>query len=199
MKEDLGSSFQTRRSFLRNSILAANGLHLRFAFGEAKVETAILDLKVYASATQQSVPCSIALWDSAGKLVTQNPGYRGGFRSSGESHSVLAEGRIKVVITRGFDYLAEERELLLEPGKTTQCIIHLVRVSSLRGDGWVCGDNHVHMKHGQGPINADFSFIALTARAEALDYMSAAQQWNVDTVTPEILTRACAEVSTPDC
>src|SRR3979411_1606242 len=124
MKEDLGSSFPTRRSFLRNSILAVNGLHLRFAFGEAKVEAANLDLKVYDSATQQSVPCSIALWDSAGKLVTQNPGYRSGVRSSGVSHSGFVEGKIKVVITRGFDYLAEERELLLEPGKTTKCIVN---------------------------------------------------------------------------
>src|SRR5260370_21895615 len=55
------------------------------------------------------------------------------------------------------------------------------------------------MKHGQGTIVAQFPFLALTARAEALDYMSVAQQWNVDTITPEILTRACAEVSAPDC
>ncbi|HVJ06955.1 MAG TPA: CehA/McbA family metallohydrolase [Acidisarcina sp.] len=199
MIEDLGCSVSTRRSFLRSSILAASGLHLRFAFGEAKVEAAVLDLKVYDSATKQSIPSSIAIWDSTGKLITKDPGYKGGIRSSGEFHSVITEGRIKVVITRGCDYIAEVRELLLEPGKTTKCTVNLTRVSPLRKEGWVCGDSHVHMKHGQGPIQAGFPFMALTARAEALDYMSVAQQWNVETVTSTLLSQECASVSTSDC
>jgi hypothetical protein len=111
----------------------------------------------------------------------------------------LPAGKTKVVVTRGFDYRSEVRELDLPLGGATECEIHLARISALRKEGWVCGDNHVHMKHGQGPINAHFPFLALTARAEALDYMSVAQAWNVETVTPEILTRKCAAVSAPDC
>ena len=65
-------------------------------------------------------------------------------------------------------------------------------------DGWVSGDNHVHMRHGKGNI-VDFAFVGLTARAEGLDYMSIAQYWNVPDPTPELLSHKCAEVSASDC
>lgn len=197
MKKDLEVQTQSRRSFLWNAILAVNGLGVRLAFGENS--SATLDLKVYDSATGQSIPCSVALRTSDGTLITQHPGYRSGVRSSGEFRSAVPDGKIKLVITRGFDYQAEERELLLEPGKTTKCVVQLVRISWLRNDGWVCGDNHVHMKHGEGPIHVEFPFVALSARSVALDYMSIAQRWNVAVVTPEILSQECAAVSNPDC
>ncbi len=189
----------SRRWFLRTAAVAIGGLRFQFAFGETAGSDASLELQVYDAATRQVTPCSVALWDSARKLVIQNPGYQAGFRSPGKFHSGFHEGSVKLVITKGFDYLAEEREVLLEPGKTTKCTVNLVRASPLRSKGWVCGDSHVHMKHGQGPLKTDFGFMALTARAEALDYLSVAQNWNVQTATPEILSRECLAVSTPEC
>lgn len=199
MKQECETVARSRRSFLRNTFFAVNGLYLQLAIAESPSAPAALDLKVYDSATGRTVPCSVALWTADSTLITGNPGYQHGFRSSGAVHSEFQKGRIRLVVTRGFDYYSEERELVLVPGKTTICIVRLRRVSPLRAKGWVCGDNHVHMRHGQGPINADFSFLALTARAEALDYMSVAQAWNVATVTPAILSRDCAAVSADDC
>lgn len=189
----------TRRRFVRNTFLALNGLHLRLALAQAPSEPAILDLKILDAGTGRPIPCSVALWTSDGTLITKEPGYALGLRSTGEVHSTVLAGRVKLVVTRGFDYQAEERQLLLTPGSTRTCVIELRRVSTLRSDGWVCGDNHVHMKHGEGPIQSEFSFLALTARAEALDYMSVAQAWNVPIVTPELLSKACAAVSNNDC
>jgi hypothetical protein len=104
-----------------------------------------------------------------------------------------------VIVSRGFDYAAETRDLQLTTGATTECVIRLARVSPLRKEGWVCGDSHVHMRHGEAKVAADFAFVALTARAEAMDYMHVAQAWNIADATPEILTRECDKVSTPDC
>ncbi len=44
----------------------------------------------------------------------------------------------------------------------------------------------------------DFPYVALAARAEGLDYLSLTHLWNLPQVTPEFLTQACRQVSTPD-
>jgi hypothetical protein len=199
MSERPISLFWTRRTFLWASFLALNSVGVRPLLGDISTGPATLDLKVYDSATGQVVPCSVAIWTSSGELLTQNAGYSAGIRSTGEFHSDLPLGKTRVIVTRGFDYQSEVREFQLEPGKTTACEIHLARVSSLHKDGWVSGDNHVHMRHGDGKIIVDFAFVELTARAEGLDYMSVAQQWNVPDPTPELLSHKCAEVSAPDC
>ena len=199
MTAELSRSGTTRRAFLWQSFLALNTLYLYSPFAEGANNTAELSLKVYDAATGQIVPCSVALRTATGELLTPAPGYDAGFRCPGEFRSALPPGKTTVVVTRGFDYQSETRELVLAASKTTECEIRLARISPLRKEGWVCGDNHVHMKHGEGKIQVDFPFVALTARAEALDYMSVAQAWNAGTGTPALLTPACAAVSAPDC
>jgi hypothetical protein len=199
MTAGLGRPQPTRRAFLWQSFLALNTFYLYPAFSEGAENAAALSLKIYDDATGQIAPCSVALRTSTGALLQQNPGYSDGFRCPGEFRAALPPGKTQVVVTRGFDYQAQTRELELTAGTTSECVIRLARVSPLRTEGWVCGDNHVHMKHGEAKVIDDFSFLALTARAEALDYMSVAQQWNVPAVTPQILSRDCAQVSTPDC
>jgi hypothetical protein len=199
MTAEIRKSGTTRRVFLWQSLLALNTLYLYPAFGEAPDSSARLSLKVYDASTGQIIPCSVALRTSTGELLTQNPGYTDGFRCPGEFQAALPPGTTTVVVTRGFDYQSETREVELADGKTSECEIRLARISPLHKDGWVCGDNHVHMKHGEAKIIQDFSFLGLSARAEALDYMSVAQAWNMNTVTPAGLTQACAAVSTPDC
>ncbi len=199
MTAELARLRPTRRAFLWKSFLALNTFYLYPAFPEEAEDTAGLSLKIYDDATGQIVPCSVALRTSTGTLLQQNLGYSDGFRCPGEFRAALPPGKTQVVVTRGFDCRAQTRELDLAAGTTSECVIRLARVSPLRTEGWVCGDNHVHMKHGEAKVIDDFSFLALTARAEALDYMSVAQQWNVPVVTPKILSGDCAQVSTPDC
>jgi hypothetical protein len=199
MTTQLSGTEPTRRAFLWQSFLALNTLYLYPAFAQAEANTAELSLKICDASTGEIVPCSVALRTSTGELLTQSPGYNRGFRCPGAFRSALPPGKTRLVVTRGFDYQSETRGLELSASKPTECEIRLVRISPLREQGWVCGDNHVHMKHGEGRIIVDFPFVGLTARAEALDYMSVAQDWNAASVTPALLTEACAAISSPDC
>jgi hypothetical protein len=54
------------------------------------------------------------------------------------------------------------------------------------------------MTHGERAIVVDFPYVALAARAEGLDYLSLAQQWNLPDTDPESLEAACKAVSTAD-
>ena len=60
-------------------------------------------------------------------------------------------------------------------------------------------DSHVHMLHGERTVPVDFDYVALTAKAEDLQYMSLAQAWNLDDPTPERLEGELGRRSTPDC
>lgn len=199
MRNNLKEPLPTRRTFIRGSILAAHGLYLESAWGARPSEQGTLELRVSDAVTGQLLPCSVAVTAAEGTLLTAHKGYGSGIRCPGELRSTLPPGRTTLVITRGFDYVGQERVVEMHPGEVTKCAVSLARVSTLRSDGWVCGDNHVHMKHGESVIETDFAFVGLSARAEALDYMSVAQQWNVASVTPAGLSQALAAVATPDC
>ncbi len=54
------------------------------------------------------------------------------------------------------------------------------------------------MIHGERRILVGFPDVAQAARAEALDYLSLAQAWNLPEATPEALEAACRKVSTDD-
>ncbi|MGH9664969.1 MAG: CehA/McbA family metallohydrolase, partial [Bryobacteraceae bacterium] len=74
----------------------------------------------------------------------------------------------------------------------------LRRRTPLRARGWYCGDSHNHMVHGERKVPINFAYAALSARAEALDYLALAQQWTLPHPTPQSLSAACRAVSVPD-
>ncbi len=189
----------TRRAFVWQSFLAINSFHLFPMFAETLGDLSRLNLKVYDAETGQITPSSVAIRTSDGELLTQNPGYNRGFRCPGEFRAALPPGTTTITITKGFDFQAQVKQLSLAPGADTECVIYLKRVSPLSREGWVCGDSHVHMLHDYGGFLVDFPYLALSARAEALDYMGVTQYWNVTPATPAVLSKKCAEVSTPDC
>jgi hypothetical protein len=55
------------------------------------------------------------------------------------------------------------------------------------------------MLHGERTVQVDFDYVALTAQAEDLQYMSLAQAWNLDDPTPERLEGELGRRSTPNC
>jgi hypothetical protein len=75
----------------------------------------------------------------------------------------------------------------------------LRRRVDLRKRGWYAGDSHVHMLHGERTVPVGFDFVALTARAEDLQYLSLAQSWIVEPATPEALEAELQPRSTRDC
>jgi hypothetical protein len=160
--------------------------------------TGNLHVKV-SDETGATIPCSVALRDSAGALAVENRSYTAGFRSIGEFRKQLPAGPATLTVTRGFNFLAETRDLTIRPGETTAIEIRLRRRSPLAQLGWRCGDHHVHMTHGESRIVVDFDYIALAARAEGLDHLSVGQYWNLPNPTATAAERECRRVSTPDC
>jgi hypothetical protein len=104
-----------------------------------------------------------------------------------------------VRVTRGFETRFVERELELKAGGTNDVVFTLTRICDLRRRGWYGGDSHVHMLHGERTIPVSFDFIATTARAEDLQYVSVAQAWDIPEVTPEALDNQLVSRSRPSC
>jgi hypothetical protein len=159
---------------------------------------AVIVGRVLDAASGHAVPATVMIRTADGTVLTDHPSFRDGFRSGGIFEKEVDPGPVTVTVSRGFDYLPQTREVDAAAGRRHELEFSLVRRSPLRRLGWVAGDNHVHMIHGERKITVDFARVALAARAEGLDYLSLAQHWNVEDPTPENLDRECAAVSTPD-
>src|SRR5262249_54471227 len=165
----------------------------------ATAQPAILSGVIKDAATGLPSPCTVAITDANGKIVTERESFHAGFRCFGQFSKQLPPGRTQLRITRGFETKAVQRELNLAAGEESKFEVTLERVVDLRKRGWYSGDSHVHMLHGEKTVPVDFDFVALTARAQDLQYMSLAQNWILDDPTPEALTSEMSARSRPDC
>lgn len=159
---------------------------------------AILSVKVLDAETRQVIPCTVAIRTGKGEILAGHPSFAGGFRSLGEFEKVVPPGETTLTVSRGFDYIAVERKLNLAPGERQELTLELKRRAGLRSQGWVCGDNHNHMIHGEKEVTVDFAYVALAGSAAGLDYMSLAQEWNLASPTPAKLEEVCDKVSSKD-
>jgi len=160
-------------------------------------DAAVLVGRILDAATGKPMPATVAIGTSGGQIITDNPSFTAGFRCSGTFEKEGPPGETTIVVSRGFDYVAIERRLVLSAGEKRTENIALQRRSPLRHEGWYCGDNHVQMMHGERKIIPEFPYVALAAEAEGLDYVSIAQQWNLPVVTPEAQDRICRRLSSP--
>ncbi len=159
---------------------------------------AVIAGRVLDAESGSVMPATVTIRDAGGTVLTEHPSFRGGFRSNGLFEKTVAPGPVTVAVSRGFDYIPQTRELTATAGQRHGLEFRLARRSPLRRLGWVGGDNHVHMIHGERKVPVGFAQIALAARAEGLDYLSLAQHWSLADPTPENLTRECEQVSAPD-
>jgi hypothetical protein len=159
---------------------------------------AILSGRVLDADTGRPIPATVAIREAGGNILTDNPSFAGGFRCADTFEKRVPPGLTTITVSRGLDYGAETREVKLGPGERRTLLFRLKRRTPLGRLGWVCGDSHVHMIHGERTVEVDFPYVALAGRAEGLDYLSVCQQWNLPRITPEDLDRACQKVSTAD-
>lgn len=153
---------------------------------------------VVDDATGKPLSCTVAMQRADGHLEIENRSFLDGFRCDGSFQKTVPAGMTRVTVTRGFDYRGEQREITLQPGDVQRMEFRLSRQTPLLSLGWVCGDSHVHMTHGESHIVVDFPYVALAARAEALDYLSIAQRWNMPDATAASVDQVCRRVSTPE-
>jgi hypothetical protein len=167
--------------------------------GAAVGADAVLHGKINDALTGRQTPCTVTITDANGKVVIESASFSGGFRSSGEFTKRLPAGPTRIRITRGFESRALNQEVNLIAGETNDLTFTLERVVNLRKRGWFAGDSHVHMLHGERTVPVDFDYVALSAKAEDLQYMSLAQAWSLDDPIPERLEAELGRRSTPDC
>ncbi len=143
--------------------------------------------------------CTVVITAANGKVVTERDSFRSGFRCAGTFVKQLPAGPTKIRVFRGLETAAIDRELDLRSGQATDLQITLERSVDLRAKGWFAGDSHAHMIHGERTIPVDFDFVALTARAEDLQYLSLSHVWQLQNPTPELLEAELNPRSTPAC
>ena len=168
-----------------------------FLLAAATAHPASIAGRVIDSETGATIPATITIRASDGAIVTDHPSFQAGFRSSGTFEKQVPAGDTTIAVSRGFDYLPIRRRFTLAADERRTETFELRRRSPLRREGWYCGDNHDHMIHGERTILVDFPYVALAARAEGLDYLAVAQDWNVPTVSPEELERVTHALSLP--
>src|SRR5512140_1682786 len=122
---------------------------------------AILRGRVADADTGHTIACTVTVRTEDGKIVTDHPSFNGGFRVEGEFEKHVPAGKLRVTVSRGFDYGAVEERIEARDGEARTLDVSLRRRTPLRKLGWVTGDNHVHMIHGERTVTIDFPFAAL--------------------------------------
>ncbi len=161
---------------------------------EATLRGFVLD-----GATGLPTPCTVAITDATGRIVTEKPSLQTGFRCKGEFLKQLPAGRTRVRVSRGFETRSVEQEVDLRAGQEAELKFLLRRTVDLRQRGWYAGDSHAHMFHGERTIPVEFDDLKLAAQAEDLQLLSVCQDWDLPSSTPEVLERELDGRSTPDC
>jgi hypothetical protein len=117
----------------------------------------------------------------------------------GEGAFELPPGEVSVVAARGPAYLPSTAELHVVAGETRDVNLALTRVVDLRALGWVGGDAHVHMIHGEMQRPTSYTDVAATCRAQGLDWAYVGQEY-VGSGTLDLAGyhAECAKVSTAD-
>lgn len=69
------------------------------------------------------------------------------FQTDGDFEVDLPPGPVKLAFSRGFEYLPEQREAMVDPAKPAQLTVALKRLDNFPARGWWDGDNHFHMNY----------------------------------------------------
>ena len=183
------------------SIAAALGLVAGFPLSGAEGTNSLgtLRVTVVEAASGLQTPCTVSLVNSAGETIVENRSFASGFRCDGQITRSLPAGKTRIRVSRGFEFRAVEEAMNTRAGETLDLNFRLERIVDLRQRGWYAGESHAHMNHGEKTIPVDFDYVALTARAEDLQYLSLAQVWSIENPTPENLEVELKKRSRPDC
>lgn len=158
-----------------------------------------LRVSVVDAGSGLQIPCTVSLVDSAGETMVDNQSFSSGFRCDGQFTRSLPAGQTRIRVSRGFEYRAVDKLVEMRAGESLDLSIRLERTVDLRQRGWYAGESHAHMNHGEKTIPVDFDYVALSARAEDLQYLSLAQSWSIENPTPENLEAELKKRSRPDC
>jgi hypothetical protein len=149
-------------------------------------QTGKLVVRVVDQETRKLLPARLVLRASDGTY----PGDRMGISAKQwphiEGHAVFVRGeqsfevpagRTAITAARGLDYRLDSTEIDVPTGGNVSVEMELSRVVDLRKAGWVSGDLHVHMLHGENQRPTSYADVALTCEANGLDFVSVGQEY----------------------
>lgn len=89
----------------------------------------------------------------------------------------LPPGKTEITAAHGLEYRAERQTVTLAEGGTQHVELKLRRVFDMRKAGWVSGDLHVHMLHGENERKTSYDDVATTCAANGLDFVYVGQEY----------------------
>lgn len=193
-----------RFAFLLSALVVSASLFDR----QAAAETGKLTVRVIDDETDAAMPARLALKASDGTYPGDRLRLAADRWPNLEAHAVFMDGEetfelpagtTSVTAARGMQYRAETKVVEVEPGQTASIELRLRRVVDLKKAGWVAGDLHVHMIHGEQQRETSYEDVALTCRANGLDFVSVGQEY-VGSGTLDLAGyhAACKAVSGPE-
>jgi hypothetical protein len=154
--------------------------------GELIAENVKLTVRVVDDATGAKIPARLVLQTSDGKYPGDRLGASADQWPHLEAHAVfiageatfeVPTGKTAITAAHGLEYMAESRSVELIAGKPTSVELRLKRLVNMRQAGWVSGDLHVHVIHGENQRPTSYEDVALTCAANGLDFVSVGQEY----------------------
>lgn len=174
--------------------------------GQAFAGTGKLEVRVVDAASGLTIPARLVLRDSGGDY----PGDRlavsaerwphveaHGVFIDGEETFDLPSGSTIVTAAHGLEYRAANASVEVPEGGTAAVELRLERAIDMRAAGWVAGDLHVHMIHGEQQRHTSYEDVSLTCAANGLDFVSVCQEYvGAGTLDLDGYQAECRRVST---
>lgn len=96
---------------------------------------------------------------------------------SGRRAYELPAGKSLITVAHGLEYNIESRVVDVVAGKTEKLQFRLHRMCNMRQAGWVAGDAHIHMLHGENQRQTSYEDVATTCAANGLDFAYIGQEY----------------------
>jgi hypothetical protein len=181
---------------------------LLLSAGRASAGTGRLIVRVRDAESGRRIPARLALRASDGRYPGDRIGVSARGRPGIDAHGVfidgegtfeLPAGRTSLVAARGPCYDTDSIDLDVPAGGTVAAELKLRRAWDMRELGWVGGDAHVHMIHGENQRPTGYEDVATACRAGGLDWAYVNQEYTgAGTLDLAGYEAECRKVSSDD-
>ncbi|MEX2120903.1 MAG: CehA/McbA family metallohydrolase [Pirellulales bacterium] len=152
----------------------------------AHAQTGRLSVRVVDNETGEPMAARLALQASDGTWPGDRLGCSAARWPHIEAHGVfipgqqtfeLPAGRTSILAAHGLEYRPASQVVDVRSGEPAQVELRLARVANMREAGWVAGDIHVHMVHGENERQTSYQEIATACAANGLDFVYVGQEY----------------------
>ncbi len=171
----------------------------------ASAATGRLEVHVVDATTGQPLPARLVLKTSDGRYPGDRLGCELARWPNLEAHGIFIDGSgtfevppgpTTVSAAHGAQFDVDSVTMDVKTGEIARVELKLKRIENLRAKGWVAGDAHVHMIHGENQRQTSYEDVATTCAAGGLDFVSVCQEYvGAGTLDLAGYRAACEKVS----